>query len=92
MIFFCRAVLAQLKPGAIVIPGHGEITDTDTLERYIAMLETVPERIAKMIADGLSVKEVVAAKPTADLDATFGDVANSLGFVDRVYASLKNNP
>jgi hypothetical protein len=72
-----------------VIPGHGEVTDMDTLERYIAMLETVRGRIAKMISDGLTVEEVIAAKPTADLDATFGDVANSLGFVDRVYASLK---
>jgi hypothetical protein len=36
-----------------------------------------------------SVDEVIAAKPTEYLDAVFGDVANSLGFVDRVYASLK---
>ncbi len=92
MIVFCKAVLAELKPGAIIIPGHGEVTDADTLRAYIVMLETVRGRVAKMIADGLSVEEVIAAKPTADLDEHFGDVANSLGFVDRVYASLKKNP
>ncbi len=88
MIAFCKAVLAELKPGAIVIPGHGEVTDTETLERYVAMLETVRGRIAKMIEEGMTVAEVIAAKPTADLDSTYGDVANSLGFIDRVYTSL----
>ena len=92
MITFCKSVLAELKPGAIVIPGHGEVTDIETLEGYVEMLEAVRERIAKMIAEGLTAEEVVAAKPTADLDEKFGDVANSLGFVDRVYASLKKNP
>jgi cyclase len=89
MIAFCERVLSELKPGAIVIPGHGEVTDAATLGRYIKMLKTVRGRIAEMIAKGMSVEEVVAAKPTADLDETYGDVANSLGFVDRVYASLK---
>ena len=56
------------------------------------MLKTVRKRIAAMIDQGMSVEEVIAAKPTADLDATFGDVAKSLGFVDRVYTSLKRNP
>jgi glyoxylase-like metal-dependent hydrolase (beta-lactamase superfamily II) len=89
MIDFCEAVLAELKPGAIVIPGHGEVTDEDTLRRYVEMLKTVRGRISKMIDEGMSVEEVIAARPTADLDPVFGDVEKSLGFVDRVYASLK---
>jgi cyclase len=89
MIAFCEAVLGELKPGAKVIPGHGEVADIDTLRSYIEMLKTVRERVSKMIDDGLSVEEVVAAKPTADLDALFGDESKSLGFVDRVYTSLK---
>ena len=90
MIDFCETVLAELKPGAIVIPGHGEVTDDDALRRYIEMLKTVRGRISEMIAKGMSVEEVIAAKPTADLDDDFGDVANSLGFVDRVYTSLNS--
>jgi glyoxylase-like metal-dependent hydrolase (beta-lactamase superfamily II) len=89
MIAFCEAVLAELKPGAIVIPGHGEVTNYAALQRYIEMLKTVRTRVSEMIDRGMSVAEVIAAKPTADLDETFGDVANSLGFVDRVYTSLK---
>lgn len=89
MIEFCEVVLAELKPGATVIPGHGPVTDDDALRRYIEMLKAVRERVSKMIDEGMSVEEAIAAKPTADFDEVFGDVADSLGFVDRVYASLK---
>lgn len=89
MIEFCEVVLAELKPGATVIPGHGPVTDDDALRRYIEMLKTVRERVSKMIDEGMSVEEAIAAKPTADFDEVFGDVSNSLGFVDRVYTSLK---
>ena len=88
MIDFCEAVLGELTNDATVIPGHGEVTDYAALQRYVAMLKTVRDRVSDMIEKGKSVDEVIAAKPTADLDATFGDVADSLGFVDRVYSSL----
>jgi hypothetical protein len=53
------------------------------------MLKTVRDRVSEMIDKGMSLEQAIAAKPTADLDARYGDVANSLGFVDRVYTSLK---
>jgi glyoxylase-like metal-dependent hydrolase (beta-lactamase superfamily II) len=89
MIAFCKAVVAELEPGAIVIPGHGPVTDIAALERYIQMLETVRDKIADLIAAGLSLEEVIAQKPTAAFDPVFGDVAQSLGFIDRVYVSLQ---
>ena len=89
MIAFCRAVLKELPADAIVVPGHGKITDVPAFERYVEMLQTVRDRIAGMIEEGKSLEEVVAARPTHDFDATFGDVSASLGFLDRVYTSLK---
>ena len=89
MITFCRAVLKELPADATVVPGHGEITDVPTFERYVEMLQTVRDRVAAMIEEGKSLEEVEAAKPTQDFDASFGDVSASLGFLDRVYASLK---
>ena len=88
MIAFCQAVLDEIPKGSTVIPGHGEVTDRAALQRYVTMLKTVRDRVWDMIKKGKSVEQVIAAKPTADLDPTFGDVANSLGFVDRVYSSL----
>ena len=88
MIAFCQTILDEMGPNAVIIPGHGEVTDSATLQAYIDMLKTVRERVAAMIAEGKSMEEVMAAKPTADFDETFGPEENSLGFVNRVYTSL----
>ena len=88
MIAFCQTILDEMGPNAVIIPGHGEVTDSATLQAYIDMLKTVRERVAAMITEGKSMEEVMAAKPTADFDETFGPEENSLGFVNRVYTSL----
>ena len=88
MIAFCQTILDEMGPEAVIIPGHGEVTDSATLQGYIDMLSTVRERVASMIAEGKSLDEVMAAKPTADFDAPFGPETQSLGFVNRVYTSL----
>ena len=88
MIAFCQTILDEMGPNAVIIPGHGEVTDSATLQAYIDMLKTVRERVAAMIGEGKSLEAVMAAKPTADFDETFGPEENSLGFVNRVYTSL----
>ena len=88
MIAFCQAILDEMQPSAVIIPGHGEVTDITTLQAYIDMLTTVRERVAKMITEGKGLADVLAAKPTTDFDQTYGPAENALGFVDRVYTSL----
>ena len=85
MIEFCRAVLAEIDENTVVIPGHGALTDYGSLVDYIDMLETVRDRIAKLIAEGADLEAVVAAKPTADLDERYGDPTI---MVNRSYTSL----
>lgn len=85
MIAFCRAVLAELDPQSVVIPGHGPISNRADLERFTQMLESVRERVAALIAEGASLEQVIAAQPTAAWDEAYG-VPDS--FVDRVYTSL----
>jgi hypothetical protein len=72
-----------------VIPGHGAVTGYATMKAYIEMLTTVRDRVAKMIDQGKSLKEVSASNPTAGFEERYGDVSKSLGFIDRVYTSLK---
>ena len=89
MINFCQKTLDAIGPDAIVIPGHGPITDSEALARYIYMLTTVRDRVAAMIADGKSLEEVVEAKITAeDFDQIYGPESASAGFINRVYTSL----
>ncbi|MCE2406892.1 MAG: MBL fold metallo-hydrolase [Pseudomonadales bacterium] len=88
MIRFCETVYAELNPDTIVIPGHGVVTDMPDLAAYIDMLKTVRQRVKALIDDGKSLVEVEAAHVTADLSERYGDVLQSLGFVNRVYTSL----
>jgi glyoxylase-like metal-dependent hydrolase (beta-lactamase superfamily II) len=86
VISFCKAVLAEINPQTVVIPGHGPIANQEKLVAYVAMLETLRGRILEMVKAGRTLEEVVASKPTRDFDDVHGDPAN---FVDRAYASLK---
>ena len=88
MIRFCEAVNAELDEDTIVIPGHGVVTDMPDLAAYIEMLKTVRQRVKALIDEGKTMEEVMAADVTADLDEVYGDVSQSLGFINRVYTSL----
>lgn len=88
MIAFCRAILEEIGPDAVVIPGHGAIADRARLAAYADMLQTVRDRVAAQIADGRSLDDIEASEPAADFEAAFGAEENSFGFINRVHASL----
>jgi glyoxylase-like metal-dependent hydrolase (beta-lactamase superfamily II) len=79
-------VLEHSTGATSIIPGHGEITGRTSLQAYRDMLSTVRARVSGMIDDGMTEDEVVAAAPTSDLDATWGE--NPERFVRGVYISL----
>jgi glyoxylase-like metal-dependent hydrolase (beta-lactamase superfamily II) len=51
-----------------VIPGHGRLSNMQELRTYRDMLKTVADRINTMMREGKSREEIIAAKPTQDLD------------------------
>ena len=79
-------VLERSNGGTRIIPGHGELATPEHLREYRDMLETVRLRVAGLVANGRTEDQVVAAAPTADLDATWGE--NPERFVRAVYRSL----
>ena len=79
-------VLGHTTAETTIIPGHGEITDRTSLQAYRDMLSAVRERVSGMIDDGMTEDEVVAAAPTSDLDAAWGE--NPERFVRGIYVSL----
>ena len=85
IIEFCSRVLDELNEDSAVIPGHGPITDYNAMENYVNMLTIVRDRIVSMIEDGKTLEEVIAAKPTEEFDALFGDPGL---LVNRAYVSL----
>ena len=84
-IKFCETVLGELRPGAVVIPGHGPVGTYDDLAAYIAMLKGVRAKLAALVKKGATLEEAMAAKPTAEWDARWG---NPMRIVNRGYISL----
>jgi cyclase len=74
-----------------VVPGHGPLTDKAGLKAYRVMMADARDRIAKLIKEGKTEDEVVAAKPFADFQAKNGatDMA-SANFERLIYKSLKS--
>lgn len=85
LIAFCRAALAEIDSDTVVVPGHGPVTDYETMEAYIAMLQVVRDRIAKLVDAGADLDAVMAAKPTAGFDDKHGDPTL---LINRAYFSL----
>ena len=86
----CDTFLKLANATTKIVPGHGELATKADLMAYRAMIQTARDRIAKLIADGKSADQAVAAKPFADMDAKVGanDMA-SANFVRVIYFSLK---
>ena len=64
--------LRYVNDSTKVIPGHGPLSTRADLVRYRDMLATIRDRVAALIKQGKTKDEVIAAKPTADWDATLG--------------------
>ena len=56
----------------IVVAGHGPASDRAGLAAYAEMLRGFRDRIAALKAEGKSLEEVVAARPTAEFDDALG--------------------
>jgi glyoxylase-like metal-dependent hydrolase (beta-lactamase superfamily II) len=83
------AGLAMSGEATIVVPGHGPRTDRDGLAAYGAMLKGYRDRIAALKAEGKSLEDVIAARPTVATDAELGQgFIKPDQFVTFVYETL----
>ena len=56
-----------------IVPGSGEaLTRSDLVEEH-AMLATLKQRLSQLLAQGMSVEDMIAAAPTKEFDARWGD-------------------
>ena len=76
-----------------IVPGHGPLADKAALVEYHKMLITARDRMAKLVKEGKSEADVLAAKPFADLDAKWAPTElASTNFIRVVYHSLADKP
>ncbi len=76
-----------------IVPGHGPIADKAALTEYRAMLVTARDRMDKLVKEGKSEQDVIAAKPFADLDKKWAPTElASTNFIRVVWHSLADQP
>jgi cyclase len=85
------AVIGHAGPNTKIIPGHGPTVDRTAVIAHRDLAMAVRDRVARLVDQGKSEDEVVAAKVTADLDSKVQEVGmTSERFVRQVYAELKS--
>ena len=79
--------------GTLVIPGHGRLCDEADVVEYRDMVTIIRDRIRSMVEMGMTLRQVQAAKPTADYDGRYGATTGrwtTEQFVAAAYESLKS--
>ena len=80
--------------GTLVIPGHGRLSDEADVVEYRDMVTIIRDRIKSMVEMGMTLRQVQAAKPTADYDGRYGATSGlwtTEQFVAAAYESLQND-
>lgn len=83
--------LALAGPNTKIIPGHGlEVVGRAEIEEFLHMILDVRDKVYTLINEGKKLDEVMAAQPTADYDAKWGQEAGwtAEDFVPIVYYEL----
>lgn len=96
MITGLNRIIALSDPSTVkgrtyIIPGHGRLCDREDVVKYRDMSVIVRDRVQNMITQGMTLKEVQQARPTADYEPMYG-ATTGLGatnsFIEDLYASL----
>jgi cyclase len=91
-------IIARSGPNTKIIPGHGPTVDRNAVIAHRDMMLGVRDRISKMMKEGKSEADIIAAKPWADFDGKVPQSDAKVGntnmtvaqrFASQVYAELK---
>jgi cyclase len=83
-------VIARSGPNTKIVPGHGPTVDRNAVMAQRDMILVIRDRVTKLVEQGKTQEEVLAAKPTADYDAKVPNSRETTQrFVTQLYAQLK---
>jgi cyclase len=72
MIAAAESMMKMADDQTKIVPGHGPLGDKAALGRFKDVMVTVRDRVQKLKAGGQTLEDVLAKKPTADLDGVWG--------------------
>ena len=83
-------IVDRAGPATRIIPGHGPIVDRNAVLAQRDLIITVRGRVVALVAQGKTLADVIAAKPTADFDARVPQGAQTADrFVKWVYTEVQ---
>ena len=83
-------IVSLAGPQTKIIPGHGTTVDKVAIAAHRDMILAIREKLAPMVQRGMTLDQVVAAKPTSDFDAKVPAVGTTGDrFIGQLYAELK---
>lgn len=77
--------IGMAGPATKIIPGHGGVSTREDVMRFRDMIIDIKDKVAPMVAQGMTFEQIAAAKPTAAYDAAWGDPER---FLRGVYVGL----
>ena len=72
-------------PDTRIVPGHGQLSAVGDVREFRDMIADVTQRVSALQAQGMTLEQVLAAAPTADLDERWGSPER---FLTGLYQSL----
>jgi glyoxylase-like metal-dependent hydrolase (beta-lactamase superfamily II) len=86
-------ILDRAGPATKIIPGHGPLVGRDAVLAQRDLILAVRGKVQKLVEQGKSLDEVVAARPTAEFDARVAGATPALAdrFVTWVYKEVAAN-
>jgi len=67
-----QLLIDMAGPNTKIIPGHGVVSTRDDVIKFRDMAIEVRDRVSRLIDQGMTLEQITAAKPTADLDEAWG--------------------
>lgn len=80
-----ETVFSMADGATRIIAGNGVVTTKAEQGTYLGMVKTVRDRVARLIAQGMTEEDVIAASPARDFEGTYGDPAR---FLPALYQEL----
>ena len=85
-----QALVDLAGPNTKIVPGHGVVSTREDVAAFRDLTIELEKRFTDLIRQGMTLEQVVAAKPTADLDGRYGSSERLIpAFYNAVKAELE---
>jgi len=83
-----KKIIAELPEDALIIPGHGSLSDMKGLKLYYAMLEETTQHVKNAAAEGESLEDIQLGGLSSAWTGWGGGFVNEALWIEFIYRSL----